>query len=357
MNKIAKLMCLVAFVALIGTSCKKQEEKVWFSATLPELQSEDKLYLVGKKLWFEVGDQVRMFNVKNEVYGQSDMAIFAAKTEGLTTTFEYVSGDITPTRKDAFFAYFPGEAAAVTDFMDNSGEQYGQYGEGHQVPNYVCFKLQPKQEYRVLPSGDLAIPAMSLYCAAKNETAGNITGADFTFDYIGGVLSLKFYNNGVAPELYMDSIKVTDKRYFLCGNVFMRIDRVDPAKLARLFNLYDLNSMHYMQELNQYVEYVGYRVPGYDEGHTGNAELSTTLTLTCPSVKLGKTKADATPFIMGIRPLALLQGFTIDAYLNDGNGAVYHYYKTTDANCKVEPGMVRSISALKMTTSNTTLVP
>jgi len=359
MKRIAKMMCLLALVALVGTSCKKQEERISFKATLGELEfeSEDKLYLVGKKFWFQAGDQVRMFNVQKEVFGQSSMGLFEANAEGLTTDFVPVGSetDMDVNRKDVFFAYFPGESQMVSPFMDNSGEIYGQYGQGHQVPNYVKFTLENTQTYRTVGAEDaIAIPERALYAAAKNESAANINGADFTFDLIGGVLTLKFYNNTSVDSLFVDQITVRDKDRFLTGDVWMRIDRVDPAHLARLFKLYNPESQSYMRELANYIEYVGYRVPGLDEGNTN---LSNTITLNCPSVKLGKTKETATQFVLGVRPLGLAKGMVIDVYMNDGNGSTYHYQKDTNVDCTIAPAMIRNISPLKMTNTNTALVP
>ena len=355
MKRIAKMMCLVALVALVGTSCKKQEERISFKATLGELESEDKLYLVGKKFWFQAGDQVRMFNVQKEVFGQSSMGLFEANAEGLTTDFVPVGGstEMTPQKKDVFFAYFPGEEDMVSPFMDNNGEIYGQYGTGHQVPNYVKFTLKNEQDYRTVGvENAVAIPAQALYAAAKNESAANINGADFTFDLIGGVLTLKFYNNTSVDSLFVDSIRVKDKDRFLTGDVWMRVDRVDPAHLARLFKLYNPESQSYMRELANYIEYVGYRVPGY---HEGNTNLSESIKLNCPSVLLGKTKETATQFVLGVRPLGLAKGMVIDVYMNDGHNGTYHYQKDTNVDCTIAPAMIRNINPLKIT--DATLIP
>jgi hypothetical protein len=362
MKRIAKLMCLIALVALVGTACKKQEEKRTFTASLGdgEWKTDEKLYLEGRKMWFEENDQVILCNVDYDDPEASCSDLFYAEADGVSTTFAPVNGSTTlnNVKLDAFFAYYPGGVGpdgvtpmASFDWDGTSGEIYHPE---HQ-PNYGCFKLLPRQDYRTI-SGNVYIPKYTLYAAAKDETATKWEDTHFNFSPIGGIFNMKFFHTKqYCNEIWVDSIQLTDPQRNLVGNVYLRIDRVDPITLEQLILNYNPNSQLYLNDLEDYIRYVGYRVPGI---HEGNTDLSHTLTLNCltpetpTGVKVSLDKNNPTQFVLGVRPAAFYAGLTIDMWFHDENGTPHHYQKSTTTNCLVKPNYVTSLATLKVANTN-----
>lgn len=360
MKRIAKLMCLIALVALVGTSCKKQEEKLSFTASLGdgEWKTDDKLYLIDKKMWFEELDQVMLCNVDYDDPEASSMGRFYATADGIQTTFLPVGGSTTLDngKLDAFFAYYPGEEGMCSfDFEGTTNEHYHQ---GETYYNYGCFRLAPVQEYRTVASGT-AVPKKALYAAAKDENTSTWQGAHFSFSPIGGLLRLKFYNPTTSV---VKSIKVTDPNLNLVGNVYLCIDKVDPYALEQLLLNYNPDSDLYKARLAAYCHEIGYRVPGHNEGPNGdldlNPELSHELTLNCDNdenpggVTIGTTKNTATEFVFGVRPAAFYNGIIIDVVYETA-GVEHHYHiDATGTNLMIKPAYVKKISALQLTPNN-----
>jgi hypothetical protein len=355
----------VALVALVGVSCKKQEEQRTFTATLGSgewiddyADGGEKLYLTDqRKLWFEAGDQVVLASVDYDDPSRSGWNRFEATEAGVTTHFTLCEGEtLDPNltgKRDAFFAYYPGDAGMVTFNWDSTG--YGTTPEiyNHETyPNYGRFTLDTVQQYRSI-AGVTAIPARALYAAAKDETATTWSNTNFNFAMIGGLLDLSFYNPleaGGFDTMYVQRIVVTDTMLHLTGDVYMRIDRVDPGRLEQLILYYNHDDVNYMRQLQQYIDYVGYRVPGIHEGNLG---LRHSLTLDCTAenpegVLLNTTKAEANHFVFGVRPAAFCKGLIIDVYFKDKEGNEHHYQNGTSVNNMIKPSHRLIFSPLKI---------
>lgn len=355
MKRIAKLMCLIALVALVGTSCKKQEAKLTFTATMGdgEWKTEDKLYLAdNKKMWFEVGDQVMLCNVDYDDPTQSTSGRFEALEEGMSTTFGPVGGTTTLDngKLDAFFAYYPGEEGMCSfDFEGTSGEIY----HPETYYNYGCFKLAPVQEYRTVANGT-AVPKKALFAAAKDETASTWQGAHFSFTPIGGLLRLKFYGSGVTVK----SVKVEDPSRNLVGDVYLCIDKVDPFEMEQMLLNYNPDSQIYLNTLAAYCKKIGYRVPGHNEGENHdvdlNPDLSHVLTLNCvnadfPSgVAIGTSSSTATEFVLGVRPAAFYKGMILDVVYEKGGSEHTLHIDASGQNLMIKPGTIKKISAIQL---------
>lgn len=331
MNKIVKLMCLLALVAVVGTSCKKTDKVQSFQGTLGEVvvEGEEKVTIEGVKVQFEQGDTVVLYNIDYDNPGNSVAGKYVAASTASSTEFTPAPG-INPNHtalKDGFFAYYPGDLCEpdVT------------------VNNHCYFELQPTQTYRTRSNNTPMVPKYGLYAASKDESSDLIGNADFHFDLIGGILKLRLYNTDGKK---VKSITITDKDLYLSGFVSMNIAEVDPVKLTNFVNNYDESNEAFMNSLNQYINDVEYRVC-YNEGFDGFYAPSQSVTLEMPAtgVQLGTTSGTATTFYIGLRPLALWRGFEVDVTYTDGNHAALIQ---TTANNKIRPGVIKSMPTIRV---------
>jgi hypothetical protein len=321
MKRITKVMCLIALLVLVGTSCKKTETTQSFKAVLEGMTYEDndgsKMYVEGNDAMFETGDIVRLFNCKyNNTTGESTSALFEATVEGQETTFTKKEGedDITETKKDVWFAYYPGQLSFPE--LDNRNRCY--------------FRLDDQQTYRELPTtGKPVIPVM--YAAADDRSTGSVGEATFMFQQIGGALSLKLWHPGGRA---VKSIKVTDRKFNLAGIVSMKVDKINPITMKNLIANYDTLNL---APVHAYMREIGYDISSYNEFHSDDyLEPNKSITLNCGNKTIGTTKADATRFYIGLRPLALAYGFELEITYDDNSKITL----TNTASNKITPGKI-----------------
>lgn len=326
MNKFAKSMCMMAVVALAFTSCKKNEQATFACATEP-LQSVDdefeKAYIDDAgKMCFEVGDNVAVFRLGvGDNYAASEMFMGTATTSGPNAAFVGNVSDLPA--MGGFYSYYPYE-----------GVKRNRLTSG----NRVVFRLEPTQVYRA-ENGNPLIPRGALYMAAKDENATKLSECKFDYKNICGVLSLKLYDPQGRKVEY---IQVTDKKMNLSGNVQFRIDRVDPTEMTSVLNGFISNngSQEYLNSLQQYMSWIAYE-------HSNNTN---TITLDCTQnggpVALGTTKANATRFLIVLRPGALLHGCKVKVKVEGLDKPMTVI--DSDKNNVIRPNYIRNMVACSL---------
>ena len=293
MKKVFRCMCMIALVALVFTSCKKEEEKTTIhviSQDLVEADDVDRAYIdmndQFRHIIFEEGDMCMIYNISVETPGPeySHSATYEAVTTGNNVQFVNCGwGSVGHRMDDAFYAYYPAGPSYIRDRLD----------EGNNVNE---FYVKPTQNYRTV-DGEPAIPDKAMYMAAKVADANKVADADFYFKNICGVFAFKLWDaNGIAN---VTQVQVYDLNMDLSGWVELVIPEVDPDEMISLFNNYSADPA-YLVELGQYLERVGYHA-----SETGN---HITLNMPDGGVQIGNTKATASQFYMILRPLAMSQG-------------------------------------------------
>lgn len=326
MNKIVKLMCLLALVAVVGTSCKKAEKVQSFQATLGEMvvEGEEKMSIEGVKIVFEENDPMVLYNVNEEEASLSVYGRYHAVGSGTSVTFVADDPMDNTTMMDAFFGYYPGNQCAP-DLGNN---------------NHCYFELQPTQTYRTRSNNTPMVPANGLYAACKDTEHSELANAHFSFQQIGGILKLKLYT---STGKKVKSITITDKDLYLSGFVSMNIAEVDPVELTYLVDNYNEDNEAFMDRLNQYINRVEYSVCYTVDDYVDYLP-SKSVTLEMPNgVTLGTNAATATTFYIGLRPLALWRGFEVDVTYTDNTHAALIQ---TTANNKIKPGVIKAMPAI-----------
>lgn len=335
MNKIAKMMCLVAIIALVGTSCKKKEEAATVKITFEELsvEGEDgaKSYLVGNRVEWDASDRFVVFNVEE---GNADFESGEYRVQGAggsTVTLAPVGEPVSTENHGAFYAFYPyGDETGGWQFADTPDA-------GHVT---ATFLLPPVQNYRKVGE-KAAIPQNSFAAAAKDTQTANLGDVHFNMRAICGILHLRYYT--LAANKRVDHITVFDKKFCTAGLVQMYIDMINPTELTQWINNYNTSSS-YLASLVEYKEQIGYYIP---EWPANNPLLSNTVTLNCITeatpngVLLSTNVSKPTDFYLGMRPLAAYAGMKITMYFTDGTYAVPYDNNT---NNKIKPNVMKDMA-------------
>jgi hypothetical protein len=300
---------MIAVVALAFTSCKKNNDEDQAQSCMgytEQFMSVDegleKVYLdENNMIYFEEKDTILVYNIDQNTSPEnlrSQAAFYRAKSSGNSVSFGRLKvapggyeNTMNKDMKDAFYAFYPGQNVTFnrhssTSYMDD---------------NFSTFRLDATQEYRNV-SGKILVPKRALYMAAKEVPAsGSLNDVQFGFRNICGILSMKMYHG--SGEVYVKSIAIRDRAFNLVGDVYLKINAIDPDELTSLLQNYDYTNPSYVAWLNQYKDEIGYMVT--------NAGRTVTLNCGADGVKLGKNQSNASRFLVVLRPLALRDGCDI----------------------------------------------
>ena len=308
MNKVLKCICMIAVVALAFTSCKKnnaEDETLICNGFTQQFVSVDegleKVYLDNSNLiYFEQYDTIMVFNIDDDLgepnkfsYG----ALYAAMNEGNEVQFGRLLFDgnlMDKYMKSAFYTFYPGQNVTFKTANNQGGSQMAE--------NAATFRLDATQQYRNV-NDKVLVPKRALYMAAKDDNPSNnkLSGAHFGFRNICGILSMKMYHG--SGEVYVKSIAIRDRAFNLVGDVYLKINAIDPDELTSLLQNYDYTNPSYVSTLNEYKNRIGYSVE--------NSGRTVTLNCGADGVKLGKNQSNASRFLVVLRPLALRDGCDI----------------------------------------------
>ncbi len=318
MKKLVKGICLLGVVALVATSCNKQETtaKVYRGVNFDETFVVEtgngfdggRVYIDDNyRVSFEEGDLAMFFNVDDADAANSQAALYKVTTAGNNPEFEPNQSDVTidDEMMDAKYAFYPGQNVDKDQLANE---------------NRAIFKLDPVQNYR---AGKISKDA--LYMAAKIDNADNDV---FAFRNICGVLVMKFYSpSGKTVE----NIAITDNNLNLTGDVTLKVNKVDPAELMDFFRNFDSATAAEIAALKDDL--------GYSVDVSGN-----TVTLDGINTTLGTTAADAETFYFVLRPLACMNGFDMVITFDD---ATTKTISTTRDN-RIKPNTLRVFPALSV---------
>lgn len=294
-----KYMCMIALVALAVTSCHKTKEeqprRSTFQATTGYVEVEDldlnKAYLApDRKIYFEEGDVVMLFNLSKEHPSQSHCATYEAVGEGNTVTFQNCNwGQVAEDPLDGgYFAYYSG------NFISGDGIEHYVITELSEGENRCKFFLSPTQTYREDMVSRNALPLVASVDSVQ------LSDANFTFNAICGIWALKPYE---AAQRNVTKIEIVDNSLNLSGWVEMMVDEFDFDEMTDAFK-YD--------GWEEWKTKVGYQLTGPNMGN------SVTLNVD-PPVQLGSSSASTSVFNIVLPPFALSGGFHIIFTFSDGS--------------------------------------
>jgi hypothetical protein len=339
MKKVLKCMGMMALVALVFTSCKKNETTHHsFRFNAPEFTSrsfdEERLYIDNQfKGHFEQGDVCMLFNINEETPTKSHAALYGA-TEAGVTNVPFVNigyGEVGEDMMDGYYAFYPGGVGHMITYLYD--------GE-----NKCKFYVAPEQKYR--PN---LVPKDAMYNAAKGVDDTHLMYGDthFNFEPICGVLALMPYENVATPRS-IKKIEVVDNGFNLSGLVELIIPEVDPVEMNTLFRNFNPNNSSYMAQLEAYKNKVGYNVTGetiYNmlTGENDTYVKGNRMTLKVQdedqaAVQMGKTRNTTPVFHIVLRPLACMYGFQLIFTFDDDTTATRTY--TANPDRKIVPGEV-----------------
>lgn len=326
MKKVLRGICLMGVVALLATSCNK-DNKTTTIQTVSE-QMEEISMETGEKVWldntinrlyFTENDMLQMFGINptetGPDYATAQFTPAAGSQVDNNTTWTPVDPNNTfDIPGFDLYAFCPGNPGYVTPNLGNE--------------HRATFSIPAEQNYV-----ENSLPHEGFFMAAKRP-AGE-TGALY-FRNICGALRLQLYS---PNNRKVTSIVVDDKRYNLSGDVTLKIDKIDVATLRSLYNTYkdegEPGYDAYMVTLNDYIVESGYEVtnPG------------PTMTLNCgEGVEIGTTKATATSFYITMRPLAMRKGVDITVNCEGGYSKVI----STNKNNIIGPNIIKAMPAVNI---------
>lgn len=328
MNKFAKVICMIAVVALAFTSCKKNDAKSFkLNATteqFTEIYDEDfgeKAYLnSSNRMFFEVNDRIDVFNL-----GTSKKLHNVYECTGFDGAGDVIWDEYT-TAPDGFGT------------LDSDGAYYAFYPQqcvySYDLNNYMAtFEVKDEQVYREDADNNVMVPLNALYMAAKHiPTTGNLDDAWFEFNNICGILSLRFYS---PSGKHVTSIVVKDNRFNIVGKITCKLNMIEPNVLTTKLRQYK-DTESYNTELYTYLrETLGYN----------NTDGGKELTLNCTQnfgaagVELPKIQSKAKRFLIVMRPLALLKGCVITVNFSDAEPAEMKVNRDN----RISPSVIRNM--------------
>jgi hypothetical protein len=324
---------MIAIVALAFTSCKKnnnESKAVAFHGSVERFvevnqDGEFERMYIDQELntFFEEGDMFGVYCITE--FGSSSGMYqlnegYLQPVYGLTNVASDFEGE------GAYYAFYPGENAL--SFTPGTTTNLGVY------------RLDATQTYRGPRESNgvqvAQMPEKAVYMAAKDEEAHAFNQCFFPFRNIMGALSLRLY----SPEgQIVKSIAVKDNKFNLVGDVTLRVNEVDPVYMTTLFRNYNENDPAYMAELAEYLgpDHLNYSLGG---------DVRNTVVMDCGAegVELGTTPAEATRFLIVLRPLALLEGGEITITFDDNTTKTF----TSTKDNRISPNVIRNINPMNV---------
>lgn len=322
-NRLFFAMCMAGSLALLASSCKKNEENNEVMISLPQMEEAgdfdgDRLYIdfnQNNTYKWNGNDEVMFYNLDAEDGTQTIKSVFTttAAAEGATNALFF--GDDLGAKKDHFFVFYP------TNKIVNGTQSLD-------VDNYETFSVDDEQQYTLVKGKPTVDPtAMAAACETENLKS-------FTMKHIFGVLRLKL--KGVKT---VQSLELIDNTHNPSGNVTLKLHEVNMTTFSNLMDAYASdynNSQLTPEDLAAYLQQLGYS--SEPEGKT--------ITLDCgDGVALSETTQ--THFFFVLRPGALIDGFKVNVYFTDGSNDAIEYPNHNTAQC-IKAGVIKSCGPAKI---------
>ena len=325
MKKLLCTLCMVGAVAFLVSSCKKNDEKVEITVSLPTFEEAapepgegDRIYIdfASNTFKWNDGDQLMVYNVDALDGTNTKKAVYTINNGGQGQTSMMFTGEDLGARKNHFFAFYP-----VAKIKNGTADL--------DVDNFETFVVPATQTYTVI-DGQPTVDPTALAAAVEVNSLKEA----FTMKHIFGICRLKLKGNRTVSSIVLE-----DKAMGLSGEVSMKIHKVDMEGFNTLMGLYTIPDNG--TEINpQFVtQWNSVRTDlGYNAVASGN-----TLTLNCPNgVQLSPNTQ--TPFYFVVRPGAFIKGFTITVNFTEGEPYVFNNYANPKDSYKMRPGYIKGFA-------------
>lgn len=323
MKRIIRTLGIIAMVALVATSCKKNEESTSFNLAVGETYGfEVGPSLDGSKAYFDPfdgytfkwneNDKVIIYNLDND-YTKSKAAIYSAEHGGHESPFLVTTHEVGGPLSIGYRVFYNATMGETVIRQDNK----------------VTFQIDNEQTYD--PSCFADPNAMVMACTAP--AVGNHPGV-FTMQHIFGYLNIGIVNNNTVGDhtKKVTSIVVQDDKWNLSGKLDLKLGPVNATTFTNLLTNLDRNDPEYLDELNSYLHVLGYYA--YEQGKT--------ITLKCNNFSLPYHEYQY--FFISLRPGALDEGFRVTINYDGGDSQSYHF--GPNVNNLVRPGCFNNIYAV-----------
>ena len=323
-NRLFFAICMVSSLALLASSCKKNEENAEATINLPHFEEYGdvdggRLYIdfSNNTYKWNANDEVMFYNLDAEDGTQTIKSVFTttASAEGLTSAV--FTGDDLGAKKDHFFVFYPtnkivnGTAALDAD-------------------NYETFSVDGEQTY-TLVKGNPTVDPTSLAAACETDNAKS-----FMMKHIFGVMRLKL--KGVKT---VDHLEVVDNSFNLSGNVTMKLHEVNMTTFSDIMDAYAADYGSHEADLAEYLQVLGY----------SSEPAGKTMVLNCPNgVQLSENTQ--TVFYISMRPGALVNGFKVNVYFTDGTHDAIDQYNSFKQSYCIKPGVIKGFAPTKVLGQN-----
>lgn len=325
-NRMFGMLCMVGVVALLVSSCKKNESKT-VSIGLPTFEESivdgggEKLYIdfnASNALKWNGNDEIMIYNLDAENGTKTVKKVYSTGASAEGATNANFDGDDLGDKMDHYFIFYPvSKIATGTSALNNI--------------NYETFTVPAEQDYTLINGNPSVDPdGLAAACEVSSLTS------HFSLKHIFGVcrLRLKGTNKKVTK------IELIDEHHGLAGNVGMKLHEVNMNTFSNLMNLYTLASNgtsgmnpSFISQWNTYRETLGYT----SEATSHKITLNCVTEATPEGVQLNESTV--TPFYIAVRPGAFIDGFKIKVYFGNESKEILNY-NTPNTAYRIRPGVI-----------------
>ena len=324
-NRLFFAMCMAGSLALLASSCKKNEENAEAIINLPQFEEYGdvdggRLYIdfSNNTYKWNANDEVMFYNLDAEDGTQTIKKVFTTTASAEGKTSATFTGDDLGAKKDHFFVFYPtskivnGTAALDAD-------------------NYETFSVAGEQTYTLAKGQPTVDPtAMAAACETDNVKS-------FSLKHIFGIMRLKLY----GANKTVDHLEIVDNTFNLSGNVSMKLHKVNMTTFSDIMDAYATQYGSHEAALADYLQVLGY----------SSEPAGKTMVLNCPNgVQLSPTTQ--TVFYIMLRPGALVNGFKVNVYFTDGTHDAIDRYNSFKQSYCIKPGVIKGFAPTKVLGQN-----
>ena len=312
-SRILLVACVLAAVAFLATSCKKNEEKASALITTSALQADndDRVYIDfsdSNRLKWNGGDRIMVYNFNLQKPKRTEVVEWRAGREAEGQTTAWFEGPfVSPPQSDEGL-HFIYPAQMTSSSVDDE--------------NRITITVDDMQRYTELKTANNSIITTiqpgTLFQWAQSENK------DFSLNSVFGVARIYMVGNKEVAKIELD-----DNDRSLAGSAKLSLPDFDLATLVAYFQAYKNGAISYLDlydylsdMLSYYPMPTGYTMTLNCANYTNaNGVVQTGVQLTNPDPK---------SFFIVLRPGALSKGFTVRVYFTDHTGVTIDQYANTD---------------------------
>jgi hypothetical protein len=323
MKKVMYGICMLGLLAMFSTSCKKnndqQQGSTFTVATTPFEEDDMKAYYhpSNNKFVLETGDQIKVYNLNDADPSKSVFSEFTVTGQGGSQNNQTIQGQAVGEMMSGYYAFYPYDMAEGTLAFLREG-------------NKDIFNLPVEQTAFIMKDG----VSYTLGGSAVPMCAKSTDGLHFQFYNIYGLCCIRLFGD---PDMVVESIELTDNHYNLGGKVQFKVNGINQDTITNLMGLFTANNpsfeaeyLQYLNDIEYYVSETNGKTMLYHAANLNNAG----------GVALNST--NPANFYIGLRPMALSEGFTYKINFVDGRTATVYKYEEANRAYGMVPNRIKA---------------